>query len=81
MINATVAKSFNVYCICFTGFDVKTSASVPATAPHPAGVAASDAQAAFALDDGVMTFWYDPVTLVLHELDVPKGHFRIVLQP
>jgi hypothetical protein len=80
MANATRAKAFNVYCICFTGFDVKVSTSVPATGSRPDGVSPSDAHIAFTLDDGVMTFWYDPVTFVLHELDVPKAHFRIVLQ-
>ena len=81
LMHATTAKAFNVFCICpFTGFEVKASAIVPATEPRPAGVPATDAEAAFDLDDGIATIWYDPATFVLHELDVPSAKIRIVIQ-
>ena len=79
MIHTATARAFNVYCLCFYGFEVKTSAIVPATASRPAGVPATAAEAAFDLDDATCTLWYDPVTFVLFELDVPKPRIRIVL--
>ena len=81
MLHATAAKAFNVYCICFTGFDVKPAPIVSATAAAPAGVSKTDVSAAFEFDDAVVTLWYDPVTFVLHAMDAPKAHFRIVLLP
>jgi hypothetical protein len=81
MLHATGAKAFNVYCLCFTGFDVEPAAVVSATAAAPAGVPKTDASAAFEYDDAVVTLWYDPVTFILHAMDAPKAQFRIVLQP
>jgi hypothetical protein len=81
MLHATGAKSFNVYCICLTGFDVKTATVVPATAAAPAGVPKTDASVAFEFDDAVVTLWYDPVTFILSAIDAPKAQFRILLQP
>jgi hypothetical protein len=81
MLHATSAKAFNVYCICFTGFDVKPGTIAPATAAPPAGVPPKDVSAAFEFDDAVVTLWYDPVTFVLYAIDAPKAQFRIVQQP
>jgi hypothetical protein len=81
MLHATGAKAFNVYCLCFTGFDVKPATVIPATATAPPGVPKSDAVAAFEYDDAIVTMWYDPATFVLHAMDAPKAQFRILLQP
>jgi hypothetical protein len=81
MIHAATGTAFNVYCVCFYGFEVKSATIVPATAIRPAGVRATDAKAAFDFDDGTITLWYDPVTFVLRELDNPKARFRIILNP
>jgi hypothetical protein len=81
MLRAGEATTFNVYCVCFDGFEVKPAAFVPGTAPRPAGVTATDAVASFDFDDGISHMWYDPSTFVLHELDVPKPRIKIVMQP
>jgi hypothetical protein len=80
MLHATAAKAFNVYCLCFTGFDVKPAPIVTATTAAPASPK-TDVSAAFEFDDAVVTLWYDPVTFVLRAMDAPKAQFRIVLQP
>jgi len=79
MIQAATTAAFNVYCVCFSGFEVKTSQITPAITQRPAGIPGTDAAAAFVLDDGTATLWYDPVSFVLRELDVPKARIRIVL--
>jgi hypothetical protein len=81
MLHATAAKAFNVYCLCFTGFDVKPATIVPATSAAPAGVLKTDVSAAFEFDDAVIALWYDPATFILHAMDAPKAQFRILLQP
>jgi hypothetical protein len=82
MIHTATVKTFNVYCICpYSGFDAKPSKIVPATEPRPAGVSPADAEAAFSIDGGVATIWYDPLTFVLHRLDLPGSKIRIVIQP
>jgi hypothetical protein len=81
MLHATGAKAFNVYCLCFTGFDVKAATVVPATAEAPPGVPKTDARVAFEYDDAIVTLWYDPGTFILSAMDAPKAQFRILLQP
>ncbi len=79
MIHAATNSAFNVYCVCFYGFEVKPAAIVPATAPRPSAVPVTDSAAAFDFDDGIITLWYDPASFVLRELDNPKARFRTVL--
>ncbi len=80
MIRAETTPAFNAYCVCIAGFEVKPSALVPATAARPTGIPSGDAAVAFVLDDETATLWYDPVTLVTAELDVPGPKFKIVLE-
>jgi hypothetical protein len=51
-------------------------------AERPAGVAATDASIAVTIEDTVATLWYDPQTLVLNELDLPRSRifYRRVLE-
>jgi len=46
------------------------------SAERPAGIAATDASIAVTIEDAVATLWYDPKTLLLDELDLPRS--RIV---
>ena len=78
MIHATTASAFSMYCICFGGFQVKSNVLVKATAARPAGAPAGDASLAFRSDDETVTLWYDPVSFVLHEMDVPDARIKIV---
>jgi len=80
MLNATKASAMNIYCECFEGFDVKVATVVPVTMTRPSKVPARDQAAAFSLDDGIATLWYDPGTFILHQMDVPKVKISIVLQ-
>jgi hypothetical protein len=45
-------------------------------AERPAGIATTDASIAVTIEDAIATLWYDPQTLVLNELDLPRS--RIV---
>jgi hypothetical protein len=80
MVHGMHGSEFNAYCDCFTGFDVKPATIVRTPAPRPPNVPATDAVAAFNLDDAVATVWYEPTTFVLRELDVPKPKLKIILQ-
>ncbi len=80
MLGATTAGAFNAYCPCFTGFIVTPATVVHPTEARPKDVPSSDAGAAIVLDGDAVTFWYDPGTFVLRELDVPSTRIKIVLQ-
>ena len=53
--------------------------AVPATAPPPARVPAGDAGIEVRLDEKPATLWYDPVSYVLDEFDVPAQRMSFVL--
>jgi hypothetical protein len=78
MIRATGAKQYNEYCVCFTGFAAKAITVVSASEKRPAAVPAGDAALAIAADGLTITLWYDPQTLILRELDIPKERISYV---
>jgi hypothetical protein len=80
MLDATRAKTFNVYCACFYGFEAKAARVSSATEARPDGVPPEDAVVACDFDDGTIFVWYDPATFVARYVDVPKARFRFVLQ-
>ena len=78
MVAATGAQRFNVYCVCFSTLTESEATVVPTTATRPDGLPHNDRSLSLTFDDGVVTLWYDPTTYIMHELNVPESHIKII---
>jgi hypothetical protein len=78
MVAATSAQKFNVYCVCAAGATASLATVVPTTATRPEDLPHNDRSLSLTVDAGTITLWYDPTTFILHELDAPDSHLKIV---